>query len=78
MAIIYSLHAREMLKHRQIKQALVKKCISDPDYILPTKESRKIYLKDFGINFLKLVLVEEGDDKIIITVFWIAKRRIRQ
>lgn len=78
MALIYSPHAKEMLKLRGIKQTLIKQCACSPDYILPTRENRKIYLKDLGTNFLKLILAEEGNDKIIITAYWIAKRRVKQ
>lgn len=78
MAIIYSQHAKEMLKQRQIKQTLVKQCVNDPDYIQLAREDKKIYLKDFGTNFLKLIVAEKDDNKIIITVYWIAKKRIKQ
>lgn len=67
-----------MLKLRCIKQVLAKQCACNPDYILPAQEDKKIYLKDFGTNFLKLVVAEEGDNKVIITAYWIAKRRVKQ
>ena len=77
MPIIFSKHAKEMLKQRQIKQILAKNCAYSPDYILPGQENKKIYLKDFGNNFLKLIVAEEGDDKIIITLYWLAKKRVK-
>ena len=78
MAIIFSRHAKEMLKQRQIKQTLVKQCVDNPDYIQLARENKKIYLKDFGNNFLKLIVAEENGNQIIITVYWVAKRRIKQ
>lgn len=78
MAIIFSQHAKEMLKFRDINQSLAKQCVHNPDHILPSRENRKIYLKDFDNNFLKLIVAEEGDNKIIITAHWIAKKRIKQ
>lgn len=77
MAIIYTRHAKEMIVHRRIKQELADQCANNPDLMLPTKEGLKIYLKDFGVNYLKLIVAEEGEDKIIITVHWLAKRRVR-
>lgn len=77
MAIIYTKHAKEMLLHRGIKQELANQCANNPDIILPTEEGQKIYLKDFGKNYLKLVVSEEMEDKIIITVHWLAKRRVK-
>lgn len=78
MAIIYTKHAKEMLLHRGIKKAFADQCANNPDITLPTEEGYKIFLKDFGKNYLKLVVSEEMEDKIIITVHWLAKKRIRQ
>lgn len=78
MAIIYTKHAKEMLSHRGIKQKLANDNANNPDKILPGNNGKKIYLKDFGKNFLKLVVAEEGENKIIITVHWVAKKRVRE
>lgn len=78
MAIIYTKHAKEMLALRGIKLELADQCANDPDQILTTVEGYKIYLKDFGINYLKLVVSEERENKIIITVHWLDKRRVKK
>lgn len=78
MAIIYTKHAKEMLILRGIKQELANQCATNPDHILPTEKDKKIYLKDFGINYLKLVVAEDVNNKIIITVHWLAKKRVNQ
>lgn len=81
MAVIYTKHAKEMLLVRGIGKELTDQCADNPDHILSGDYGRKIYLKDFGINYLKLVVSEkdseESTDKVIITVHWIAKRRIK-
>lgn len=77
VAIIYTKHASEMLAHRGIKQELADQCANNPDITLPTKEGYKIFLKVFGKNYLKLVVSEEMEDKIIITVHWLAKKRVK-
>lgn len=78
MAVVYSKHAKEMLKLRRIKQSLVNHCVCNPDYILPGQENRKIYLKDCGINFLKVVILKETGDTVIITAHWLAKKRLKK
>ena len=78
MAIIYTKHAKEMLLHRGIKQELADDCANSPDKILSGEDDKKIYLKDFGKNFLKLVVSEEDGDKVIITVHWLVKKRLKE
>lgn len=67
-----------MLRLRRIKQELAEKCVKNPDQVLPAQENKKIYLKDFGTNFLKLIVAEEADNKVIITAYWLAKNRVKQ
>ena len=78
MAIKYTKHAEEMLILRRIKKALVDETINNPDQISPTREGKKIYLKDFGKNYLMLVVSEETDDKIVVTLHWLAKKRVNK
>lgn len=78
MAIFYSKHAEAMLKLRRIKRKLVDQCICEPDYILPGQEKKKIYLQDFGVNFLKVVAVAENGDIVIVTAHWLAKKRVKK
>ena len=63
---------------RRIKKALVDETINNPDQISPTREGKKIYLKDFGKNYLMLVVSEETDDKIVVTLHWLAKKRVNK
>ncbi len=77
MAIIYTKHATEMLSVRNIRKKLANECANRPDHIFPGADDKKIYLKDFGLNYLKLVVSEEGKNKVIITVHWLAKRRVK-
>ena len=75
MKIIYTKHAEEMLIFRQISKKIVQECVNNPDEILPAREGKKIYLKDFGKNYLKLVLAHQKDAFIVITTHWLAKKR---
>lgn len=78
MAIIFTKHAKEMLIFRKLKEDLVEECANNPDQVLSAREGKKIYLKDFGKNFLKVIVGEEGEDKVIVTLYWLAKRRIKK
>ncbi|MBI2314805.1 DUF4258 domain-containing protein [Candidatus Daviesbacteria bacterium] len=76
--IIYTKHAKEMLLVRSIDKKLVDKCAVNPDHVLPGDYERKIYLTDFGVNYLKLVVSEEGKNIVIITVHWLDKKRVKK
>ncbi|OGD93081.1 hypothetical protein A2697_02115 [Candidatus Curtissbacteria bacterium RIFCSPHIGHO2_01_FULL_41_44] len=75
MAIIYTRHALEMLVLRKLKKELADKCAKNPDKILPAKEGKKMYLKNFGNNYLKLIISEEGKQLVVVTLYWLAKKR---
>ncbi|MBI2086255.1 hypothetical protein HYT74_02855 [Candidatus Daviesbacteria bacterium] len=78
MAIIYTKHAKEMLVVRDINKQFADRCVAYPDKILIGDNGKKIYLKDFGVNYLKLVVSEEGKNKVIITVHWLDKKRVKK
>lgn len=78
MKIVYTKHAQEVLTQRGISKSLVDKTVRKPDFKLCAKEEKKIYLKDWGKNYLKVILAEEEKDLIIITFYWIDKNRFRK
>ena len=78
MAIKYTKHALEMLPFRGIDKKLADKTADKPDKILPAKKGLKIYLKDFGKNYLLLVVAEEQGDKIVVTLHWLDKKRVKE
>lgn len=78
MAIIYTKHAKAMLVLRKIKKDQVAKCVAKPEIAKETKESKKVFLRNFGKNYLKLVVAEEGNDTIIVTLHWLAKNRVKK
>lgn len=77
MRSIFTKHAEEMLRFRNISKLLVEKCIRKPDRVLPAREGKKVYLKDFGNNYLKVVVAEEEKHIIIVTLYWLAKKRLK-
>jgi len=75
--ILYTKHAQEMIVFRKLNKRLIGKCVKNPTKVLPAKLGRKIYLKDFGKNFLKLVVSKEGSNLVIITAYWLEKKRAK-
>ena len=78
MAVKYTKHAKEMLALRKIDKKLVDQTVENPDKISLGKEGKKIYLKNFGRNYLMLVVSEEKGDKIVVTLHWLAKKRVKR
>ena len=78
MKILFTKHAEEMLKFRNIEKSLVNGCINKPNQISAAREGKKIYLKDFGINYLKTVIFMEENSIIVITAHWLAKKRVKE
>jgi hypothetical protein len=77
VATKYTKHAKEMLILRAISKKLSDETVKNPDEITDTRDDKKIYLKNFGKNYLKLVVAEEAGNKVIITVHWLAKKRAK-
>lgn len=78
MAIIYTKHAEEMLVFRKIGRDKIESCIKSPDEVFAAKEGREAYLKNFGRNYLKIIVTKDGSNLVIITLHWLAKRRVKK
>lgn len=78
MAIKFTKHAREMLAFRRIKQSMADETVNNPDETLPAERGLKSYLKDFGKNYLMMVVAEEEGDKIVVTLHWLDKKRVKK
>ena len=75
VTIIYTKHALEMLAQRKLKKELADECAKNPDKILPAREDKKIYLKNFGKNYLKLIISEEEKQLVVVTLYWLAEKK---
>lgn len=78
MAIIYTKHAEEMLLHRDIEKNLVEETIKNPDKVVSEREGTKAYLKDFGKDYLRVVVAKQNENFTIVTLHWVAKKRVRE
>lgn len=57
--IFYTKHAKEMLDFRRINLIKVEQSIKNPDETFDAREGKRVYLKNFGDNYLKLIIAEE-------------------
>ena len=75
--IKYTKHSEEMLKLRSIDKKKVSTTIKNPDHKQKGRNNKLIYLKDFGKNYLKVVLTEEDKDLVVITQYWLSKEKFK-
>lgn len=78
MKIKFTKHAEEMLAFRKIKKEQVEAAINKPDDSSKGENNRQVLYKDFGKNYLKVVIVKEKNEVVVITVHWIAKKRVKK
>lgn len=78
MKIKFTKHAREMLVFRRIKKKQVEATVKNPDDKSIGKSGKDVLYKNFGKNYLKVVISKEKGNVIVITDHWIAKKRIKK
>lgn len=76
--IVLTKHVLKRLKERNIKGIWSRQCARHPDFIFPVGDNKKAYLKDMGKNYLKVIIVEEGENLVVLTAHWFAKIRFRR
>lgn len=64
-----------MLILRGVSKEMADETANNPDKTSLSRDGKKIYLKDFGKNYLMLVVSEEMDEQIVVTLHWLAKKR---
>lgn len=78
MKVKFTKHAEEMLLFRKIKKEQVVAAIEKPDDKSKGESDKKVLYKDFGENYLKVVIVKEKNEVVVITEHWIAKKRVKK
>ncbi len=78
MAIIFTKHAEEAIKLRGLKKTFVRKVLLNPDIVGAARNNKKFYLKDFGTNYIKVIVVEEDGKIFVITTYWLEKKRVKE
>ena len=67
---LYTAHAEERLAARLIKRAWVEAAIKNPDKLIKAKFGRKQAIKKINSEEISVIYAKEGDNHIVITVFW--------
>lgn len=67
-----------MLVFRKITRELIEQTIKNPDDQKDSRESKSVLYKNFGKNYLKVVIAKEEDKVVVITEHWIAKMRLKK
>ncbi|OGD90819.1 hypothetical protein A3D81_00635 [Candidatus Curtissbacteria bacterium RIFCSPHIGHO2_02_FULL_40_17] len=78
MKIKFTKHARKMLTFRRIKRVQVEETIKNSEDRSTGKSGKDVLYKNFGKNYLKVVISKEEGDVFVITEHWIAKKRIKK
>ncbi|OGE05136.1 hypothetical protein A3B51_02030 [Candidatus Curtissbacteria bacterium RIFCSPLOWO2_01_FULL_41_18] len=78
MKIKFTKHAREMLVFRRIKKEQVEATVKNPEDRSTGKSGKDVLYKNFGKNYLKVVISKEKGNVFVITNHWIAKKRIKK
>jgi len=73
MNIIFSDHSLIKINQRKILKTLISKVVQNPDFIRPSYGFREERYKKFNKNFLKVVIVKENKNIIVVTVYWVVK-----
>lgn len=73
MKIVFSDHALIKISQRKISKELITRTVKNPDFIKPSYGFREEKYKQFTRNYLKVVVVKENEEVIVVTVHWVAK-----
>jgi hypothetical protein len=70
MAITYTEHAEERMKHRAISKSEVEQTINQSDFMVPSRQDRFIAVKKYGDKYLKAICEKSNDKITVVTVYW--------
>ena len=70
MATVYTSHARERMKLRDISALDVEETIRHPYFTVPSKLGRFVAVKKYGDKYLKAIYEKSNDKITVITVYW--------
>jgi len=73
MKIVFSDHALVKIEQRKISKMLIVRAVRSPDFIRPSYGFREEKYKKFDRNYLKVVIIRENREIVVVTVHWVAK-----
>lgn len=74
--IIFSDHAKLKLKQRHLTTSMVRLTIEQPNRTENAYDHRKMMIRNFGKLDLRVILVEENGDTIVVTAYWHEKEKM--
>lgn len=72
--IIFTRHAEERLKQRNISAEQVKRTIYEPHFTLPAWGKKKRAMRDFGNRYLDVIYREKETAIVIVTAAWLKEK----
>ncbi|MFH1170664.1 MAG: DUF4258 domain-containing protein [Candidatus Vogelbacteria bacterium] len=72
MKIIFSPHAILKIEQRKLSRQLIIETIVRPNFNRPSYGLREELYREFGKNYLKVVIKRESDQIIVVTAHWVA------
>jgi hypothetical protein len=73
--IMYSKHAEERIKKRDLNKDLIDKTLEMPDKVVNGKDGTHIAHKDIGTHLLRVIFTDEGKYYLVITAYYTDKER---
>lgn len=73
MEIRFSDHALFKLEQRKIQVSLVRTAVSSPDFRMQGNYPREEWYRRFGARYLKVVIVREPNQIVVVTAHWVKK-----
>ena len=71
MDIHFSDHSLLKMEQRKIPISLARKVVLSPDVRKPGNYPREEWYRRFGIRYLKVVVVRESRQVVVVTAHWI-------
>lgn len=72
--VVFSRHAEEALRLRQIERDWVLEALSSPDYLEADPSPRRLRdfrrISQFGNRWLRVVYEEDSDRQVVVTAFF--------
>jgi len=77
MKILFSQHALLQIKNRSLDKKNVLETIKNPDFVTQSYNFREERYRRFIKNHMKVVVIVEKAQTIVVTAHWVAKPKLK-
>jgi hypothetical protein len=74
MEIIFSGHANLKIRQRKLSRQRILATVVHPDFRNLGYSGREELFKDFGKNYMKVVITQERGAIVVVTAHWVVKK----